>query len=135
MRYGTEFERSIKVTLYRIACASSLQRRTMLNEASKDASKEMERNSPWMTSEWSSPEANLLWHIYERAVYDYVGMGTGKQRFGNNPAYRNDTAETGNITLSNGNQMNILVLLDISPAWSWAQIQTAINYTKMKEAA
>lgn len=131
MRYGTEFERSIKVTLYRIACGSSLQRRTMLNETNR----EVDRNTPWMTSDWSSPEASLIWHIYERAVYDYVGMGTGKQRFGNNPVLRNETAETGLVTLSGGKQVNILELLGIDPNWAWAQIRTAINYTKMKEAA
>lgn len=135
MRLRTEFERSIKVTLYRIACASNLQRRTVLNEDAKDAATAMERNSRWMTSEWESPEAMFLWAIYERAVYDYVGMGTAKHGFGKNPVWRNETAETGNIKLPNGKRVNILEILGIEPAYAWSQLMKAMNYTKLKEAA
>jgi len=131
MRLRTEFERSIKVTLYRIACASPLQHRAIHHKDGQS----LDIWAYWMTSDWTSPEAMFLWAIYERAVYDYVGMGTAKHGFGKNPVWRNDTAETGNIKLPNGKRVNILEILGIEPTYAWSQLMKAMNYTKMKEAA
>lgn len=131
MRLRTEFERSIKVTLYRIACASPLQHRAVHHKVEQS----IDRWSHWMTSEWTSPEALFLWSIYERAVFDYVGMGTAKHGFGKNPVYRNETAETGVITLPKGKRVNILEILGIEPTYAWAQLEKAMNYAMMKEAA
>lgn len=131
MRKKTEFERSIKVTLYRIACSSPLQHRALHHKTEQG----IDRWAHWMSSDWSSPEALFLWSVYERAVFDYVGMGTAKHGFGKNPVYRNETAETGAITLATGKRVNILEVLGIDPSYAWAQLEKAMNYTKMKEAA
>lgn len=131
MRKRTEFERALQVTLYRIACASPRQTRAVLYQPSKG----YEIPARFQTAEWSTAEAAIVWAIYERAVYDHFGIGTGSHGFGVNPVYRNETITTGEITLSTGKRINILELLGIDTSWAVAQLQTAVNYTKMKEAA
>jgi hypothetical protein len=131
MRKKSEFERALQVTLYRIACASPRQARAMQYRESRGS----DVTARGLTTDWNTPEAAIVWAIYERAVYDNFGIGTGSHGFGVNPVHRNETVKTGEITLSTGKRVNILELLGIDPEWAVEQLQKAINYTKLKEAA
>lgn len=131
MQKPNEFSRTLKATLYRIASTSRLHHR-ITHYAGTNG--DLKKDARFLSGEWESPYAAIAWGIYERAVLDHFGMGTGTHGFGKKPIYRNDTAKTGMITRNDGKQVNILELLGIDPIWAKNQLKTAVDYT-CKQAA
>jgi len=130
-----ELSNTLKAVLYRIASMSPMHTRvTELTYVQKGRNRPKTHKTKGVSSEWSTPEHHLVWSIYERAVYDHFGLGTGTHGFGRNPVFRNETAKTGLITLSTGKSVNVLELLGIDPDWARAQIKTAITYNNKKAA-
>lgn len=128
MKFQTEKERAIRAALYRIAMSSKQATRFAWTDAEGKA-----RSSNSMTFRWHTAEQDLIWSIYERAVFDEAGL---VMRFmGKNVTpIPNDTARTGLIRLPSGRQVNILELLGIDPEWARNQIDAAHNYM-LKQAA
>jgi hypothetical protein len=123
-----QLKRIVCTALYNIASASPDHGRAVLHRQDK----QFDELSRKLTSEWRLPGQALLWAIYERSVLDYLGVGGHRIR---TIREKDATAVTGNIKTASGKIVNILVELNIRPAWAWGQIQKAVNYTKMKEAA
>lgn len=122
-----EFKRSVIATLYRIATASKFAERTAIYQS------EAERviASTHLTLQWEKEEQALIWAIYQKAVFDQLGISIRIKRVTRIP---NDTAFTGEITLYTGRRVNLLELLGIDPAWAAEQLDTLLNYTQRKAA-
>ena len=85
-------------------------------------------------ADWVSGEAALAFAMYERAVMDYFGFQCGNKVTEREKPTARLMAVKGYIVTAKGPK-NILEQLGINPAWAWTQLQTAVNYTKLKEAA
>lgn len=85
-------------------------------------------------ADWVSGEAALAFAMYERAVLDYLGFQCGNRVTDRERPTAKLMAVKGFIVTPHGPK-NVLEQLGINPSWAWAQIQTAVNYSKMKAAA
>ncbi|MBB3227018.1 hypothetical protein FHW69_001619 [Luteibacter sp. Sphag1AF] len=112
---------NIKAALSRIAMTSDL------------CSREQRRPNDAICG-WNSGEAALLFGLYERAVLDHFGVHCGNRLTDLEFPSAEVTAKTGFIKTRKGGRVNILELLGIEPAWAWAQIQRAADYTERKAA-
>lgn len=128
-----QLSKTLRIALYHIASTSPAHERKQDMQVNRGIVNM--RPSPHLSSEWRTKEHELLWAIYSRAVYDYFGFGLSGRQYDAADIPADDTAVNGRIEIPSGEKRNILELLGIEPAWAWSQIQRAINYTKLKEAA
>lgn len=133
MMNSQHLSKTLRIALYHIASASPAHERK--SDSHENHGVITVRPSPHLSSDWRTREHEFLWAIYSRAVYDYFGFGLSGGKYVNADIPASDLAVRGVIELPGGQERNILELLGISPDWAWAQLQTAVNYTKMKEAA
>lgn len=72
------------------------------------------------TPDWNPPEAGVAWAIYEMAVYDTNNTKRGGTYGMNNEEVLSawDTAQTGNVTFTDGKKVNLLEALGIDPGWA-----------------
>lgn len=94
----------------------------------------IKKTSPMFNSgKWESPEAHLLWAIWECAARDHYDMAFARiDRTEAATARR--TTKTGLVReRSNGDSVNALEILGIDPDWACRQIECALEY--MEKAA
>ena len=128
-----QLSKTLRIALYHIASTSPAHERKQDMQVNRGIV--TMRPSPHLSSEWRTKEHEFLWAIYSRAVYDYFGIGLSGRQYDAADISADDLAVHGMIELPSGKKRNILDLLGLDAHWAWSQIQTAINYTKLKEAA
>lgn len=76
---------------------------------------------------WRSPEAALLWAIYEQAALDHFLKNENRHRLSDTELRTAQcTSETGIIFMPSGRKQNILEILQVDPQWALRQIKAAI---------